>query len=171
MTTDNATELTYTITEFDQQHLVILVDFPNDGTKANIQLTSIPETLDELDALVKPFGTHQEVVAAVTAAAPASLSFLESQVGVSNTTTRFSQTDFAATVAASAAATAETQATAAALPTNEIVIGPVASASQAATNEANNKAADLAYIKELIAQAVAGLTPAQVVAATSTTGS
>jgi hypothetical protein len=165
MATTDSTTLNYIVTEFDQQHLVILVDFPNDGTKANIQLTTIPETQEDLDQIVKPFATHEEVVTALATTEPASLAFIEGVVGKTNTTTRFSAADYATATAATAAATAATQATAAALPSNELVIGTVLTPAQQANSQANNKAADLQYIKELIAEAVAGMTPAQLVAA------
>lgn len=166
MATTDSTTLNYIVTEFDQQHLVILVDFPDDGTKANIQLTTVPETQEDLDQIVKPFATHTEVVTALATTEPASLAFIEGVVGKTNTTTRFSAADFASQTLANAVATASTQAPAATLPANEFVLATTGTLTpaQQAVSQANNKAADLTYIKELIAEALAGMTPEQLVA-------
>lgn len=151
MSTDTTT-LKYVIDSFDQSNMVIQVSFPDDSTGVAIGLKSIPESQEELDLIVKPWATHQEVADTIAAVTPADISFLTSRIGVETTTTRFSVDDQAAATAALFAAQAATQATAP-TPTNEFVIG--ATPEHAAEIALNTRAADVAYIKELIAEALA----------------
>lgn len=154
-TTVDTSTLTYVIEGFDQKNMVLLVKFPVDGTTANIGISSIPTTQDELDTLVKPFGTHLEVATTQVTAKSTDLAFLNSVVGKTNTTTRFSQVELANQTATVAAAQAATAATAAALPSNEFTVGEPQSGATLTAVEANTKAADLEYIKELIKEALA----------------
>jgi hypothetical protein len=169
MATDTST-LNYIVTDFDQQHLVLMVSFPSDGTTANIGVSTVPTTQEQLDALVKPYATHLEVANAISGSTPIDTTFIKSKVGKTNKTTRYSQAKAAATSAADgaavvAAASAVTTSTAT-LPTNEIVItSGTVTAEQKAANAKNHKAADLVYIKELIAEALA----AQAAAASTVT--
>ena len=157
MSTTDTSTLNYVIDQFDEQNLIIQVSFPEDGTTAAIGLSSIPESQDELDAIVKPFGTHLEIADTIAAVKPADLTFLKSRVGVETTTTRFSQADHAAVTVANAAAMAATQAAAAPLSANEfsVTVGAVPTEAQLAEAQLNDVAADKEYIKQLIAEVLA----------------
>lgn len=147
----DTTKLTYVVDTFDQDNMVLLVSFPDDGTTANIGIKTIPTTQAELDAIVKPFATHQEVVENIAAVKTLDLSFLKGIVGKKKTTTRFSAADAAASTQALIEATGASQATVP-LPSNEVVLGDPEAAELGKVHDA---AADKEYIKSLIKEVLA----------------
>lgn len=152
MTTLDTDNVTYTVTGFDEKNLVVLVDFQGSSSAA-IGLKDIPQTQAELDALVKPFAPHKEVVETLQAVAAASVdtSFIKASVGKTNTTTRFSRIDSDAAQAAVLAAQAANEAPLPEVSANEIVIGGNNVNTEAmAKAQLQEKAADVEYIKQLI---------------------
>ena len=82
----------YTVTGYDEQNMVIFVDFNGEG-HANIGLRGrFPETQTEMDALVKPYAPHKEVVAEMATLSIPTIDFVKSTVGKSFETERFGET-------------------------------------------------------------------------------
>jgi hypothetical protein len=82
-------DLNYTITKFDNQNKFVVVTF-EDGTWAEIRLRNpLPKTKEELENLIKRYAAPEEAVLAISTP-DADLSFIDSLVGITETTTRFS---------------------------------------------------------------------------------
>lgn len=109
MPTISKDNITYTITNFDEQNMVIFIDFNGEGQTA-IALRDIPSSQEELDAIIKPFAPHVEVVQAKQAAKTVDLSFIRGRVGKKNKTGRFSQADHNKAIAAETTKQAANQA-------------------------------------------------------------
>jgi hypothetical protein len=150
--------LKYTVDGFDAAHKVLFVTFPDDGRKVNIGLQTFPTTQAELDAVVKPLAAPVETAAtAIAAAKTDDPSYVQSVVGKTQVTTRYSS--------AAAVATAEADTSGSA---NDLVVGTATKADF----KTNIKAADVAYIKTLIAEVLASqatATPAAAPSVTTTT--
>lgn len=55
-------QVQYTIVNFDEPNQVVTVEFLGENRVAHIALTPFPTTEQELDELIRPFGTHREMI-------------------------------------------------------------------------------------------------------------
>lgn len=82
-------ELKYTITKFDEANKLLVVTFADDGWAQLNLVAPFPQSMEEIDAMVKQFAAPVEVMEAKQARVD--LSFIHAQVGTPRTTARHSR--------------------------------------------------------------------------------